>query len=64
MRAWQPVPVSSANGFGINVARMPCRSAIVRTMYLKNECRSAVTSAVSYIQFISNWPFASSWSFW
>ena len=33
-------------------------------MNLKKECLSAVASALSKAQFISNWPFASSWSFW
>ena len=45
MCAWQPDPVRLANGFGMKVARMPCFSAMVRTMYLKNTWRSAVTSA-------------------
>ena len=53
-----------ANGFGMKVARSPCFSAIDLTMNLKNACLSAVFSAESYSQFISNWPFASSWSFW
>ena len=62
--AWQPLPVRFANGFGMKVARRPCFSAIDLTMNLKNACLSAVFSALSYSQFISNWPFASSWSFW
>jgi hypothetical protein len=61
---WQPLPVSPANGFGMKVARSPCFSATDLTMNLKNECRSAVISASSKSQFISNWPLASSWSFW
>src|SRR5882757_6261387 len=62
--AWQPLPVRLANGFGMKVARRPFFSAIDFTMNLKNACRSAVVSAESYSQFISNWPLASSWSFW
>jgi hypothetical protein len=61
---WQPLPVRPGNGFGMKVARRPCRSATDRTMNLKKACLSAVASASSYSQFISNWPFASSWSFW
>ena len=48
----------------MNVARSPCFSAIDFTMNLKNAWRSAVTMQSSYSQFISNWPLASSWSFW
>ena len=48
----------------MKVARRPCFSAIDLAMNLKNECRSAVTRASSNSQFISNWPLASSWSFW
>mmetsp|Transcript_16557 Transcript_16557/g.53139 ORF Transcript_16557/g.53139 Transcript_16557/m.53139 type:complete len:233 (+) Transcript_16557:437-1135(+) len=62
--AWQPEPVSDANGLGINVARSPARSASERTMYLKSTTRSAVTRASSKSQLISNWPLASSWSAW
>ena len=62
--AWQPLPVSVRNGFGMKVARRPCFSASAFTMNLKKAWRSAVTSASANVQFISNWPFASSWSFW
>ena len=48
----------------MKVARRPCFSAIDLTMNLKKACLSAVRRQVSYSQFISNWPFASSWSFW
>ena len=61
---WQPFPVRWGNGFGMNVARYPCFSAIDFTMYLKNACRSAVVRQSAYSQFISNCPLASSWSFW
>ncbi len=64
MCTWQPLPVRPAKGFGMKVARSPCFSAIDFTMNLKNEWRSAVTRASSKFQFISNWPLASSWSFW
>jgi hypothetical protein len=48
----------------MKVARRPCFSAIDFAMNLKKTWRSAVSfSASSYSQFISNWPFASSWSF-
>ena len=60
-----PVLVKAAaggGGRGMKVARRPCFSAIDRAMYLKKACRSAVTSASSNCQFISNWPLASSWS--
>ena len=60
---WHPLPVRLVNGFGMNVARSPCFSATDFVMNLKNEWRSAVRSASSKFQFISNWPFASSWSF-
>ena len=46
MWAWQPLPVRPGKGFGMNVARRPCFSAIDLTMNLKNECRSAVTQRV------------------
>ena len=62
--AWQPLPVRWANGFGMKVARRPCASASERTMYLKNETRSAVVRTSSKSQLISNWPLASSWSAW
>ena len=52
--AWQPLPVRCGNGLGMKVARSPCFSAIDLTMYLKKACRSAVFSAESYSQFISN----------
>ena len=58
--AWQPLPVRWANGFGMKVARSPCSSASERTMYLKNETRSAVVRTSSKSQLISNWPLASS----
>jgi hypothetical protein len=64
MWAWQPEPVRSRNGLGMKVARRPCFSAMERTMYLKKAWRSAVSSTGPNPQFISNWPFASSWSFW
>src|ERR1700678_2029415 len=51
---WHPLPVRFENGFGMNVARKPCFSATDFTMNLKNACRSAVSSASSYSQFISN----------
>jgi hypothetical protein len=61
---WQPLPVSPSTGLGMKVARKPCFSATDLTMNLKKLCLSAVASASSNSQFISNWPFASSWSFW
>ena len=48
----------------MNVARSPCRSATDFTMNRKKAWRSAVPRQSVYSQFISNWPFASSWSFW
>lgn len=42
----------------------PHPAARLRSMNLKKAWRSAVTSAASYPQFISNCPLASSWSFW
>ena len=63
MWKWQPFPVRCENGFGMNVAIIPCCSASVWTMYRKKIARSQETSASSYVKFCSNWPFASSWSF-
>jgi hypothetical protein len=48
----------------MKVARNPCFSATDLVMNLKKECLSAVARASSNSQFISNWPLASSWSFW
>jgi len=62
--AWQPLPVRFRNGFGMKEARKPCFSAIDLTIYLKKAWRSAVVRQSSNSQFISNWPLASSWSFW
>ena len=55
---------AGGGGRGMKVARNPCFSATDRIMNLKKLCLSAVCSASSYFQFISNWPFASSWSIW
>ena len=45
-------------------ATYPCFSAMDLVMYLAKAWRSAVTSALSNSQLISNWPLPSSWSAW
>ena len=52
--------ISFTDLFGAQRSKLVPASAIERAMNLKKECRSAVTRASSYSQFISNWPLASS----
>jgi len=59
-----PLPVRLLNGFGMNVAIMPCLRAISLAAIFTNVKLSADFSASAYVKFTSNWPFASSWSIW
>ena len=50
------------NGFGMKVARRPCFSAIVFDHVFEEDMAVGGHRAIVIAQFISNWPFASSWS--
>src|SRR6266853_964101 len=57
---WAPLPVRFENGFGMNVAIMPCLRAISLAAIFTKVKLSADLSASAYVKLISNWPLPSS----
>ncbi len=62
MLKWAPLPVRSANGLAMKLAKAPCLRAISLAIMRKYTRRSAMLRASVNMKSVSNWPLASSWS--